>query len=126
MTDITLNLSRPYMNYNPVMADKIVLPAEKGNLTILADRAPTSLLLKSGVIKLLDHDNKLIHHYFISAGVADVAKDICNVSAEIIDSYEDISIESAKLNRDNAKTESQRDYYQMIVDELEIFGRVEI
>lgn len=36
MTDVTLKLSKPYMVYNPEKADKIVLPAEKGPLTVIS------------------------------------------------------------------------------------------
>ena len=72
MTDVTLKLSKPYMVYNPEKADKIVLPAEKGPLTVISGRAPTSLMLRRGVIRLLDKDNQPLKHYFIKSGVATV------------------------------------------------------
>ena len=110
------------MVYNPEKADKIVLPAEKGPLTVISGRAPTSLMLRRGVIRLLDKDNQPLKHYFIKSGVADVAEDICAVSAEVIDAYTDMSKELAAEKRDAAKTQEDKDYYQMIFDEISLTG----
>ncbi|MDO5386925.1 MAG: hypothetical protein Q4F75_06595 [Pseudomonadota bacterium] len=123
MTDVTLKLSKPYMVYNPEKADKIVLPAEKGPLTVISGRAPTSLMLRRGVIRLLDKDNQPLKHYFVKSGVADVAGDVCAVSAEIIDAYTDMSKELAAEKRDAAKTQEDKDYYQMIFDEISLTGK---
>lgn len=111
------------MVYNPEKADKIVLPAEKGPLTVISGRAPTSLMLRRGVIRLLDKDNQPLKHYFIKSGVADVAEDICAVSAEVIDAYTDMSKELAAEKRDAAKTREDKDYYQMIFDEISLTGK---
>ena len=97
MTDVTLKLSKPYMVYNPEKADKIVLPAEKGPLTVISGRAPTSLMLRRGVIRLLDKDNQPLKHYFIKSGAAE--------------------------KRDAAKTQEDKDYYQMIFDEISLTGK---
>ena len=124
MTEVTLKLSKPNMVYNPEKAEKIVLPAEKGMLTVLSGRAPTSLLLRRGVIRLLDNANHPLKHYFVKNGVADIAQDVCSVSAELIDAYSDLSVEFATQKKEQAQTQEDKDYYQMMIDEITLLNEV--
>ena len=112
------------MSYPSVSAERVVLPAVEGDLTVLSDRAPTSLLLRDGQVKVLDKENRIEHRYFVKGGIADIAQNVCNVSSEVIDEYNDMTIELAEQKRDAAEKQSEKDYYQMIVDEFRVFGKV--
>ena len=77
---IELTIALPDGVYKNLKADKILLPAEKGNITILPQRAPILLQLKEGVIQALDEQNAIKEEFFISGGFADVAEDKCLVT----------------------------------------------
>ncbi len=61
---------------------KIVVPASLGRMTIIPDRAPTTLLLNNGVVEVLTEDNSVKSSYFIKGGVANIAADECVVMTE--------------------------------------------
>ena len=80
MSGVTLKLMQPAKALADEQAAKIVLPAMKGDLTVLPSRAPLSLLLRNGQIRLLDADNRVIGRYFVQGGVVNAAADVCQVS----------------------------------------------
>lgn len=79
---IRLVLARPDKTVADENVFGVVLPAYNDNLTIIADRAPGIVELKPGVVQLLEEEDRPGKKYFISGGVADVAGDVCTVSAE--------------------------------------------
>ena len=121
--EIIFRLSRPYKISMTAAVSKVVLPAANGDITILPDRAPTLILLKSGLIQVLDKDNKPQERYFIKTGVADVARNRCAVSAEKVVLFDKIDIERATEKRDAAIHQDDKDFYQMIIDRLVLLNR---
>ncbi len=122
MTDVTLKLSKPYMAYPPETADKIVLPAAKGMLTVISGRAPLSLILDKGAICLLDRENRLLKRYFVKNASVDAAADVCSVAAEFLMAENEVSRELVLQKAEEAKSEDERDFYQMIFDEISLTG----
>ena len=121
--EIIFRLSRPYKISMTAAVSKVVLPAANGDITILPDRAPTLILLKSGLLQVLDKDNKPQERYFIKGGVADVARNRCAVSAEKVVLFDKIDIDRAAEKRDAAIHQDDTDFYQMIIDRLALLNR---
>ena len=67
----------------PVQAvARVTVPAAKGNLTVIPDRAPTTLMLTNGVLNILSETGESLSKYFIKGGVANIAADECVVMTE--------------------------------------------
>lgn len=120
---IIFRISRPYKVYRTAMVNKVVVPATKGDLTVLKDRAPTLVLLRNGMVQILDKANNPTERYFIKGGVADIARDRCAISTEKVVSYENIDLNKATEKRDSAIHNDDKEYYQMIIDYLSTFGK---
>lgn len=123
MAEVILKLSQPNKLSGEIKADKIVLPAVKGDLTVLPRRAPLSLLLRNGQVKLLDQDNRITCRYFVQGGVADVAEDVCQVTSPRIVLSDEMTREAARQRLEAAVTPEDRDYYQMMIDEFDLFEK---
>lgn len=120
---IIFRISRPYKVYRTAMVNKVVVPAAKGDLTVLQDRAPTLVLLRNGMVQILDKANNPTERYFIKGGVADIARDRCAISTEKVVSLENIDLNKATEKRDAAIHDDDKVYYQMIIDYLSTFGK---
>lgn len=59
---------------------RAVLPDGRLNLTVIEDRAPTSLILEAGVLQILDESDNVVERFFIDTGVVDIAKNECTIS----------------------------------------------
>ena len=79
---IILKIYTPEKVYTPHKADKVVLPIDKGNLTVLHGRAPRSQVLKEGVVQLLDENNNAFKKWHVGGGVAEIAQDVCQIAVE--------------------------------------------
>jgi len=77
--NILLKISTPTKKIVEKSVAKVSIPAFNGDLTILLDRAPCEILLKSGEIKILSEDAKVLEIYKTAEGIADVAGDTCSV-----------------------------------------------
>lgn len=78
---IELVIARPGGVYKNVKANKVLLPAMEGNITILPQRAPIVLQLKAGNVQILDESGQAKDEYYIAGGYADVAEDRCVIAA---------------------------------------------
>ena len=111
---ITLDIYTPDKKAIHKVIYGVVLPYGKTNLTIINNRAPTSLLLHQGLLKILDENKKIIETYFIDGGVVDVANNICKISTFRIINISDINKEKALELREQEM--HNKDFYQMIVN----------
>lgn len=85
---VHLKIVLPEKIFKEEDVNRVQIPGEYGNLTVLADRAPSVLTLRSGYIKVLgDKEDK----YFIVGGVANIADNTCEVLTEAIVPEEHIS-----------------------------------
>jgi len=78
--DISLKIFTPEKTALNKKVHRVVLPMKKTNLTLIAERAPTSLLLVEGVLQILDENDDIAASYFIDGGIADAAENICKIS----------------------------------------------
>jgi len=76
---VKLKIVLPHKTVFEQAVERVVIPAVKGNLTVLSDRAPTTMLLENGMLSVLDTSGKATKRYFIQGGVADVAGGECKV-----------------------------------------------
>ncbi len=104
MAGVLIKLAQP----NKVVESKevfgVVLPACLGNLTVVLGQSPTIVLLKAGVISLLDNNGKVTQKFFINGGVADIANNICVVSSEVVINKKDVLLEHVQEELDRLKT----------------------
>ena len=98
---------------------RVVLPYGKINLTIIPERAPTSLVLHAGPVKILDAQNQLSDLYFIDGGVADVAQNLCKISVRHLIRRQDISAQqAAELQKEKPQNAA---FYKMIQEYIAAF-----
>lgn len=91
--DIQLKIVLPYKILPTSDVARVVLPAEKGMMTIIKDRAPITVLLTNGVLELLDEHNASVEKYFIQGGVANVAANKCEVMTERALKFDEVDAE---------------------------------
>ena len=120
---IIFRLSRPFKVSRTAAVDRVQLPAVNGDITILPNRAPILLLLRNGLLQILDKDGKPTERYFVKGGVADVARNRCAVSSEKVVSFDKIDVIKAAEKRDSAILQEDKDFYQSIVDTLQVMNR---
>lgn len=114
--DVSLIIYTPEKTALDRRVYRVVLPYGNTNLTILKNRAPTSLVIHAGVLQILREDDSVESAYFIDKGVADIADNVCKISTAHLIHCKDISPEKAKeavkQNEQNAA------FYQMIENTL--------
>ena len=114
MNDITLKLSTPSRTIRNDKVYRVTLPSVRSNLTVIKDRAPTSIFFQNGVASVLDSNGNATDRYFLMAGVADIKDNFCNVSSEMVIPFKDITLAQAKEKGETAPSESLKDFYNMI------------
>ena len=98
---------------------RAVLPDGRLNLTVIEDRAPTSLILEAGVLQILDESDNIVERFFVDTGVVDIAQNECTISTLHLIKTDKISPEKALQL---AQNESQAEkFYQMIIKYFENF-----
>ncbi len=117
--NITLKIYTPEKTALNQKVYRVLLPYGKTNITIIEDRAPTSLVMHAGVLQILGENNEILRSYFIDGGVADVADNVCNISTRHIIEKSQINLEKALELRDSEPQSFE--YYQMIVDYFSSF-----
>ena len=88
---VHLKIVLPSKIYKEEDVYRVVIPGESGNLTVLEDRAPSVLTLRSGYITVLGEASSEESNYFIVGGVANIADNVCEVLTEAVVPEEHIS-----------------------------------
>ena len=120
---VVLKIMRPVSQFSEVQAEKIIVPAADGDLTVLPDRAPTYLLLRNGQVKALDADSRVVKRFFVQGGVADIAQDVCSISSEVVHAYEEMTLDEAKSRFEKAQSDDIQENNQMIIDEIDLSSK---
>ncbi|MDR1694406.1 MAG: hypothetical protein LBR70_04360 [Lactobacillaceae bacterium] len=115
---IKLKICLPGEIYKEVEVDKVQIPAFEGDITILPERAPRVFILKTGFIRQIDSKNK--GRYFIKSGLADYFEEICKIMTESVVDFNDMNVKEYEAKRDSAETDGEADYYQNIVDMINL------
>jgi len=79
---IQLKIVLPHKVLPSKTVARVIVPASKGNLTVIPDRAPTTLMLTNGILNVLSETGESQDKYFIKGGVANIAADECIVMTE--------------------------------------------
>lgn len=113
---VQLQLCTPEQLLTDEKVVKILLPVPEGTLTVIDDKAPTSLMLTLGLVATMDSNNKILKRWFISGGFADVANNVCKVAADKV-------VDLAKVDLSQIELLSKEDnFYKSIVQYLKVFG----
>ncbi len=108
MTNINYKLVQPERVVNKGSAWGVVLPTEGTNLTVIAGQSPSLVSFEDGLLKVLSDDGKTLAQYFVKAGVATIANDVCMVASELI-------LAKNKLNRDDVLKKAENDpFFEMV------------
>lgn len=118
--NITLKVWTPEKTAINRKVYRVVLPYGTTDITIIDDRAPTSLVLHDGAMHILNEDNSIADTYFLDDGVVDVADNVCKISTRHIIHRSKISIEHARELL--VKEPQNASYYETIINYLENFG----
>ena len=118
MDKITFTLAQPDKVVKSGIAHAVVLPAVKGNLTVIPERAPCTVLLDNGVVQILNSENKVVEAYFVKSGIAHIADNSCMVACEIIINKNGITKPEAKINLDEVAHAGDKAFYRMVFESL--------
>ena len=117
MENISLKVTTPTKIIKDMQACRVVIPAYHGDMTILKDRAPSSVLLKDGVLQIWDADGNPIEKYFVKGGVADIAQNKCIIASERVIPVDGVTMLCAKP-RFRTAIARDKHFYQMIIDHI--------
>ena len=84
---------------------RVIVPAVKGNLTVIPDRAPTTLMLANGILNVLNEAGESQDKYFVKSGVANIAADECVVMTEKALNLKEIDIQELSVLREEHSRE---------------------
>ena len=118
--NITLKVFVPEKTALEQKVYRVVLPYGNVNLTVIDERAPTSLVLYKGVMQILDENENVESEYFIDGGVVDIAQELCKISTRRLIKKEDITIAEALQKVENEPHNAE--FYQMIANYLGSFA----
>lgn len=82
---VTLQINTPEKAGKKYQADKILMPVEAGNLTVISLRAPSSQILTQGVVMLLNENNEPFKKWRIGGGMVEIAEDFCQIATEDVE-----------------------------------------
>ncbi|MBQ8465051.1 MAG: F0F1 ATP synthase subunit epsilon [Alphaproteobacteria bacterium] len=99
--DIQLKIVLPYKVLPALEVAQVVLPADRGMMTIIRDRAPTTVLLTNGVLEVLNEQNAAVAKYFIQGGVANIAANKCEVMTERALNFDDVDYEKIQAMKED-------------------------
>ena len=113
---VQLQLCTPEQLVTDEKVVKVLLPVPEGTLTVIEDKAPTSLMLTLGLVATMDSNNKIIKRWFISGGFADVANNVCKVAADKVVDLDKVNLSQLEQNT------AEDNFYQSISQYLKAFG----
>lgn len=93
--------------------DEIVMPAEKGEVTILPGHAPLLTALGVGMVRTLSREESI--NFLVSYGFAEVREDQVTILGEDIEPASDVDVERAQ----KAKAEVEKTMLNKILGEME-------
>ena len=113
---ISLTICLPDNVYVTENTDKVILPVENGNFTVIDGRAPTVLLLSTGLVQCLDEKNEVKKLYFINNAMADIANNVCSIAAERL-------IDLQKVTKDEIRQKAvDNKFYHALEERLKAFS----
>ena len=118
--NITLQIWTPERTAFNQKVYRVVLPTGQNTLTVIDDRAPTSMMIYAGVMQILNPDDSVKDWYFIDKGVADVAQNVCQISTAHLLHHSQIDVEKALEFKE--KEPENAVFYNMIVHYLQAFA----
>lgn len=117
--NVLLKVFTPEKTFLEKKVYRVVLPYGKTNLTIVEDRAPTSLVLNSGLMQILNEQDEVVQSYFVNGGVVDFADNICKIST--LQAIEKNGIDVSRAQELMEKEPFNTPFYEMIISYLEAF-----
>ncbi|MBW3096711.1 F0F1 ATP synthase subunit epsilon [Pseudohoeflea coraliihabitans] len=92
----------------------VVIPGSEGDMTVMADHAPTMATIRPGIVTLAGADGQE-DRYVVFGGFADILPDACTVLAESaihVDAIDAEMIKAQIASAEKAVVEAQHDVQQ--------------
>ncbi|CAN7316478.1 F0F1 ATP synthase subunit epsilon [Pararhizobium sp. LjRoot238] len=114
MADFNFELVSPERLLLSERVSEVVIPATEGEMTVMANHAPTMTTIKPGVVTVKAADGK-VSRYLVFGGFADILPTGCTLLAESAAPVEDLDrnlierrIEAAKADLENGGLSDER------------------
>lgn len=124
MADFNFELVSPERLLLSERVTEVVIPATEGEMTVMANHAPTMTTIKPGVVKVKAADGK-VSRYVVFGGFADILPTGCTLLAESAVPAEDVDraaiekrIEAAKSELQGAHSDEHRTRVETFLAEL--------
>ncbi|MEK1931075.1 MAG: F0F1 ATP synthase subunit epsilon [Pararhizobium sp.] len=125
MADFNFELVSPERLLLSERVSEVVIPATEGEMTVMANHAPTMTTIKPGVVTVKAADGK-VSRYVVFGGFADILPTGCTLLAESAVPAEEVDraaierrIEAAKVElEDIAHSDEQRTRVETFLSEL--------
>lgn len=118
--NITLKIWTPERTAFNQKVYRVVLPTGATTLTVIEDRAPTSMMIYAGVMQILNPDDSVKDWYFIDKGIADIAQNVCQISTAHLLHHSQITADKALELKE--KEPENTVFYQTIAHYLQAFS----
>ncbi|QYO66815.1 ATP synthase F1 subunit epsilon [Leptolyngbya sp. 7M] len=100
---LRLEIVTPEKKVVDAEVDSVTVPTLSGEVGIMAAHAPLISALKPGVLSYSQKGN--VERLAISTGFVEVSKDLVSVLTDFADSADDIDLQSARLEKEEAERE---------------------
>lgn len=125
MADFNFELVSPERLLLSERVSEVVIPATEGEMTVMANHAPTMTTIKPGIVTVKAADGK-VSRYVVFGGFADILPTGCTLLAESAVPVEELDrtlidkrIEAAKIELDDiAHSDEQRTRVETFLTEL--------
>jgi F-type H+-transporting ATPase subunit epsilon len=125
MADFNFELVSPERLLLSERVSEVVIPATEGEMTVMANHAPTMTTIKPGIVTVKAADGK-VSRYVVFGGFADILPTGCTLLAESAIPAEDVDraaiekrIAAAKIElEDIAHSDEQRTRVETFLSEL--------
>jgi F-type H+-transporting ATPase subunit epsilon len=125
MADFNFELVSPERLLLSERVSEVVIPATEGEMTVMANHAPTMTTIKPGVVTVKAADGK-VSRYIVFGGFADILPTGCTLLAESAVPAEELDrtlidkrIEAAKIELDDiTHSDEQRTRVETFLTEL--------
>nr|WP_316656676.1 F0F1 ATP synthase subunit epsilon [uncultured Gellertiella sp.] len=122
--NFNLELVSPERLLLSAQVSEVVIPASEGEMTVLANHAPTMTTLKPGVVTVKDGAGK-VTRYVVFGGFADVLPSGCTLLAESAIPMDEMNratlearIEAARVDVENAGNDEHKTRLEQFLNEL--------
>ncbi len=131
MSEIRYEIVSPKKLENAATAHMVIVPGSEGDIAFMLSRMPMMLMLKAGVVYIMDAQRKVTARIFITGGYAwfeeDTLRILCNESYDLDTISQEAINEKQKAAQEKYKaahTEIEQDIEQSLLQQYELMSKL--